>query len=350
MRKHPHSLGRAAIEDIVRQVTREYLERDDAPRVDTPEAAIFYSPEAEAVKAEICAVGRKLWERMYVDGNGGNISCRIGPNAVICTPTLVSKADLTPADLCLVDLEGNQIVGAHHRTSETYLHLEVYKAVPEARAAVHCHPPHATAYAVTGQVPPSNVIPEYEVFVGRVALAPYDTPGTREFARTILPFVRQHNTILLANHGIICWADTVTHAEWCAEVVDTYCWTVMLAAQLGAPLTRIPPEKVSLLLAIKKRLGLPDVRLDPQGARQADPQKTQSARKVDPRKTQDTQKTQRAQPRKAQRARKAGPQKTQKAQKSLITRRARTVAPSEVDVDALVKSITGALVGALRRQ
>jgi len=126
---------------------------------------------------------------------------------------------------------------------------------------VHCHPPHATAYAITGRVPPTCVIPEYEVFVGSAALSPYETPGTRAFAETVLPFVRSHNTVLLANHGIVCWADTVTHAEWYAEVVDTYCWTLMLAAQLGAPITHIPPAKAADLLALKKKMGLPDPRL-----------------------------------------------------------------------------------------
>ena len=63
-------------------------------------------------------MGRKLWMRQYVDGNGGNISYRIGPNEVLCTPTLVSKYDLTPDDICLIDLEGKQIAGseaAHQR-------------------------------------------------------------------------------------------------------------------------------------------------------------------------------------------------------------------------------------------
>ena len=225
-------------------------------------AKLFASPEAEAAKAEIIAVGRKLWHRQYVDGNGGNISFRLGENAVICTPTLVSKADLRPEDLCLVDLEGQQLAGARARTSEILMHTEIYKAVPEAKAVVHCHPPHATAYAITGRVPPTCVIPEYEVFVGNVALTRYETPGTQEFADAVLPFVRKHNTVLLANHGIVCWADTVTHAEWYAEVLDTYCWTLMLASQLGAPITHIPEDKAADLLAIKKRLGLPDARLD----------------------------------------------------------------------------------------
>jgi L-fuculose-phosphate aldolase len=208
-------------------------------------------------------VGHKLWQRSYVDGNGGNISYRIGPNEVICTPTLCSKGDLTPDDLCMVDLEGNQLAGKRPRTSEILLHLEIYKAVPEAKSAVHCHPPHATAYAITGRVPPSRVIPEYEVFVGKVAVSPYETPGTAKFAATVLPYVKDHNTVLLGNHGIVCWADTVTHAEWYAEVADTYCWTLMLAQQLGAPLSHIPEDKANDLLAMKKRMGLPDVRFDP---------------------------------------------------------------------------------------
>ena len=223
---------------------------------------LFSTPEAEEIKREICAVGRKLWLRQFVDGNGGNISYRIGPNEVICTPTLVSKYDLTPDDLCLVDLEGHQVAGAKPRTSEIFLHLEIYKAVPEAKSAVHCHPPHATAYAITGKVPPNLIIPEFEVFVGKVAISPYKTPGTAEFAQTVLPYVRDHNTILLANHGIVCWADTVTHAEWYAEVLETYCWTLMLASQLGARPSPIRSAADVDLLAMKKKLGLPDARFD----------------------------------------------------------------------------------------
>ena len=56
-----------------------------------PNPRLFSTPEAEAIKKEICAVGRKLWMRQFVDGNGGNISYRIGPNEVICTPTLVAS-------------------------------------------------------------------------------------------------------------------------------------------------------------------------------------------------------------------------------------------------------------------
>ena len=224
--------------------------------------SLFSTPEAEEIKREICAVGKKIWLRQFVDGNGGNISYRIGPNEILCTPTLMSKYDLTPEDICLVDLDGVQVAGKRPRTSEILMHLEVYKAVPEAKSVVHCHPPHATAYAITGKVPPNGVIPEFEVFVGKVAISPYKTPGTVEFAQTVIPYVKDHNTVLLANHGILCWADTVMHAEWYAEVLDTYCWTLMKASMLGVPLSYITEQQSSDLLNIKKKLGLPDARFD----------------------------------------------------------------------------------------
>ena len=232
---------------------------------------LFTSPEAEAVKAEIVRVGRKLWHRQYVDGNGGNISYRIGPNEVICTPTLRSKADLAPEDLCLVDLEGNELLrGPYPRTSEIFLHLEIYKAQPKAKGVVHCHPPHATAYALVGRVPPSGAVPEFDVFVGKVACTQYETPGTKAFAETVLPFVLNYNTVLLGNHGIVCWADTVTHAEWYAEVLETYCWTLTIASQLGVPFSKIPAEKEQDLLKIRQRLGLPDPRFNPEACRAAE--------------------------------------------------------------------------------
>src|SRR5581483_491785 len=124
----------------------------------------------------------------YVDGNGGNLSVRLSEDEVLCTPTLLSKGDLTEADLCVIDMDGRQLSGERERTSEALLHLEIYKSNPAARAVVHCHPPHATAYALTGSAPPNGYLSEFEFFIGPVAVAPYETPGTHAFAETVRPF------------------------------------------------------------------------------------------------------------------------------------------------------------------
>ena len=210
-----------------------------------------------ALKKEMIRTGRKLWERHYVDGSGGNISARLSRDRVICTRALCSKGDLTMSDFAVVDMEGKQLSGKHARSSEILLHLEIYKSVLQAHAVIHCHPPHALAYALTGTAPRPSLVPEYEVFIGNVSLAAYETPGTVEFARSVLPYVQTQNVVLLQNHGIVCWADTVTHAEWMVEVFDTYCRALILAAQTGAELKPIPEPKLKELREIRKRLGLP---------------------------------------------------------------------------------------------
>ena len=251
------------IAEQVREVVQAVMEALRVPRfAEVAPSVAANSFEAEALRAEIIHAGRKLWERGYVDGNGGNISVRLGTKYVLCTPTMMSKRDMKPADICLSDLDGNILAGDRLRTSELLLHLEIYRVNPRARAVVHCHPPYATAFALTGTTPPIGLISEYEIFIGPSAVARYETPGTQAFAESILPFVKDHNTILLANHGVVCWSDTVTHAEWLTEILDNSCKTYLLALQIGRPLSFIPEEKIKEILALKRRLGLPDARME----------------------------------------------------------------------------------------
>jgi len=254
-------VSRATVESIVRDVLRRRstLSGDPGREVEL----VFDSDLALALKHEMVEVGRKLWLRQYVDGNGGNVSCRLGDEWVLCTPTLTSKGDLRVEDICLVDMDGRQVAGVKRRSSEMLLHLAIMKAVPAARAVIHCHPPHATAFALAGKVPPEGILAEHEVFVGPVAVTPFEMPGTQAVADLVVPLAARHNSILMANHGLVTWADNLTHAEWFVEVMDTTCRIVILAAQLGVPPEKIPPisEKgVDGLLNLKKRLGMPDAR------------------------------------------------------------------------------------------
>lgn len=222
--------------------------------------AFLTSPEIHALKEQICDVGRRLWQRAYVDGNGGNIAIRVGEDIALCTPTLVSKGFMKPEDVCLVDLEGNQLAGAMKRTSEILMHLQIMKRQPRAVATVHCHPPYATGFAVAGIEPPTCMIPEYEVF-SSVAIAPYRTPGTPEMGQLVADLVDKHNTILMANHGVVSWShNNVEDAYFKMEILEAYCRTVLVSAQLGKPPNTFTPAQLQDLLKIKQSLGIPDPR------------------------------------------------------------------------------------------
>src|SRR5436309_1499098 len=222
--------------------------------------AFFSSPDIHALKLEICDIGRRLWQRAYVDGNGGNMAIRVGEDIALCTPTLVSKGFMKPEDMCLVDFEGNQFCGAKNRTSEILMHLQIMKRQPRAVATVHCHPPCSTGFAVAGLVPPTCMIPEYEVFAS-VGVAPYRTPGTPEMGKLVADLTDKHNTILMANHGVVSWShNNVEDAYFKTEILEAYCRTILVTAQLGVPPKTMSPAQLQDLLKIKRSLGIPDPR------------------------------------------------------------------------------------------
>ena len=221
----------------------------------------FNSAPCQELKLQLCDIGRRLWQRAYVDGNGGNIAIRVGEDVALCTPTLVSKGFMKPEDMCLVDFEGNQLAGAKKRTSEILMHLQIMKKQPRAVATVHCHPPYSTGFAVAGMEPPTCMIPEYEVF-SSVAIAPYRTPGTPEMGKLVAELVDKHNTILMANHGVVSWShNNVEDAYFKMEILEAYCRTVLVAAQLGKPAQTMTPAQLQDLLKIKQSLGIPDPRI-----------------------------------------------------------------------------------------
>src|SRR6478672_680123 len=211
------------------------------------------------LKLEICDIGRRIYNKGFAAGNDGNISFRLGQNEVLCTPTMVSKGFLKPEDLCTCDMEGKQLSGKRKRTSEVLLHLAIMKERPDVKSVLHCHPPHATAFAVAREPIPQCVLPEVEVFLGDVPITKYETPGGQAFADTVLPFVKKSNVIILANHGTVSWGDTVEHAYWWTEILDAYCRIVLMAKNLGGFAYLTDPE-MRELLAHKKQMGFKDPR------------------------------------------------------------------------------------------
>lgn len=211
------------------------------------------------LKELICEIGRRVYAKGFAAANDGNITIRLNPKEVLCTPTMVSKGFLKPEDICKVDYDGKQLAGVRKRSSEVLLHLAVYKARADINAVVHCHPPHATAFAVAQEPIPKCVLPEVEVFLGEVPMALYETPGTQKFAETVLPYVKDCNTIILANHGTVTFGPDLEKAYFNTEIIDAYCKILILARQLGR-VNYFTEGQTRELLDLKKRLGYDDPR------------------------------------------------------------------------------------------
>ncbi len=215
--------------------------------------------DIEKLKQEICDIGKRIYAKGFAAANEGNISIRVDENTVLCTPTLHCKGFMVPEDICTVDMTGTQVAGKRKRTSEVLLHIEIYKKRPDVKSVVHCHPPHATAFAVAREPIPTCVLPEPDIFLGEVPIAPYETPGNQNFAETISPFVDKTNVIVLANHGTVSYETEIEKAYWLTEILDAYCRILILARQLGG-VEYLSHEKGRELLAMRKDWGFSDPR------------------------------------------------------------------------------------------
>lgn len=214
---------------------------------------------AHQIKKDICDIGLRIYNKGFAAANDGNITVRIGDNEVLCTPTMHSKGFLKPDDICLVDMTGKQLAGRKNRSSEALLHLEIYKQRPDIKSVVHCHPPHATAFAIAREPIPQCVLPEVEVFLGDVPITRYETPGGQAFADTIIPFVNKCNVMILANHGTVSFGEDVERAYWWTEILDAYCRMLMLSRQLGR-VNYLNEKESRDLLELKDKWGFADPR------------------------------------------------------------------------------------------
>ena len=212
------------------------------------------------LKEQMCEIGRRIWLKGFCAGNEGNHSYRIGEDRVLCTPTGISKGFLKPDDICTVDMEGKQTSGKRKRTSEILMHLAIYKARPDVKAVVHSHPPHATAFAVAGVELPTCIHPEAEVFLGAVKTAKYVTPGDTRLGESLLPYVKDSNTILLQNHGTVTYDVDLEGAYYKLEIVDAYSRILLLAKQIGS-IRPLDGGEMKELLELKQRFGLEEPRL-----------------------------------------------------------------------------------------
>ena len=221
----------------------------------------FASPEDEKDLTEhdarlcLCEMGRRMWLKDMCDANGGNHSCRLNDKRILATPTGISKGFMQPEDLVVLDLAGNQLSGHRRSTSEIFMHLVIYRERPDIQAVAHAHPRHATAFALAHQVPPEGLLPEVELLIGKIGLAPYQTPGTVEFAESLAPLLHQHSVLLLANHGAVAMGRGILEAYWRLEVLESCCATCLLARQLGGAQC-LDEQAIGEIRQLRQKFGL----------------------------------------------------------------------------------------------
>lgn len=201
----------------------------------------------EAERALMCAVGKLLYDRGYVAANDGNLSMKTAPDRLLVTPSGVSKGRLTPDMLLVTDLEGNVLEGNRHPSSETKMHLAVYRGRLDVGAVVHAHPPVSTAFAVCRRGMETPYLSELVTGLGAVPCTPFFAMlSTDQVPRSVEPYLADHCAVLLANHGALTWGEDLWEAFDRMETVEHTAKILLNARLLGDPVALTQEETAEL--------------------------------------------------------------------------------------------------------
>jgi L-fuculose-phosphate aldolase len=187
----------------------------------------------------LAEVAQKCATFGFVASYDGNVSMRT-EEGIYITATRTLKANASPEDICLIDLNGKMIEGTRSPSTESLMHLYIYNQRRDVQGIVHTHPPATTAFAVARKALDLAVFPEVILDIGPVPLAEYATPSTDEVPRSLEAFITWANAILLANHGVVVMGGSVEEAFYRTEKLEHAAQTLIYAQTLGGivPLTK----------------------------------------------------------------------------------------------------------------
>lgn len=185
-------------------------------------------------RAEICRVGRSLFERGYVHATAGNISVRLADGYLI-TPTDACLGALQSERLAKLDLQGQQLSG--DRASKTIvLHRRIYEAsaatAAPAGCVIHTHSTHLVACSLqAGAAMPNDELlpaltPYFVMKVGRVPHIPYHRPGAPEAAQAVVEAIERYaaarpiRAVMLARLGPNVWHESPAAAMATLEELE----------------------------------------------------------------------------------------------------------------------------------
>ncbi len=185
----------------------------------------------------IVDVCHRLYSRGMVTATDGNVSVRLPKGTVLITRSGISKGAVASSDLVELTLDGRQVGGAGKPSTESAMHLFIYRERSDIRAVVHAHPTYATGFAAARKSLNECIFPEVIVGLGAIPLADYATPSTSEVPDSLRPFVQSADAILLANHGVVTYATDLTEAYHRMEKVEHAAHITFVAMMLGGPVS-----------------------------------------------------------------------------------------------------------------
>lgn len=219
--------------------------------IPVPECDPTFAAEVRAIRRAVADAGRKMVADDLVQGTAGNVSIRAG-DLVAISPSSIPYDQVTEDSVCVVDLDGNVLSQSGTRpSSETFLHLAVYRETP-AQAIVHHHGlSSVTVSTVLDELPPLHY---YATRLGGpTRVAPYERFGTPELARSVSAALVDRTAALMQNHGAVAYGTSLDEAYDRAQLLEWLCALHIGAYSIGRPRVLSDDELAAVVAARYER-------------------------------------------------------------------------------------------------
>ncbi len=208
----------------------------------------------EKERTLVAEYGRMLMTEGLTRGTGGNLSMvNRSRGLVAIKPSAVEYLEAVPEDIAVVDLDGRQVEGPWKPSSETPMHLALYRERPEIGAVVHTHSPFATTFAcLEREIPPVHYL--VAMAGPRVPCIPYVPFGTEALAESVSAGMGPGKAALLAHHGLVTVGADMAEAFSLAQTVEFVAEITWRASCVAVPPV-LTPEQVEDALRRMARYG-----------------------------------------------------------------------------------------------
>ena len=201
----------------------------------------------ERLREELWRLHLELPKNDLVKWTGGNISGRDPESGyVVIKPSGVRYEVLKPADMVIIDLEGDLIEGDLKPSSDTASHLYIYRQRPDVMGIVHTHSPYATAFAAVGKSIPVCLTAMADEFGGPIPVGGFALIGGEAIGKVVVDAIGTSCAVLLKQHGVFTIGTSPTAAVKAAVMTEDVAKTVWLAMQIGQ-VEVISPDDVGRL-------------------------------------------------------------------------------------------------------
>ncbi|HEY3716451.1 MAG TPA: class II aldolase/adducin family protein [Jatrophihabitantaceae bacterium] len=205
-------------------------------------------------RQEFAILARILHQVGYDDGLAGHITVRQPDDTFLVNPFAIGWDELRASQVAVTDIDGNHLEGPYKINAATELHFALHRTRP-VQVAIHNHPRWASTWSSHRRVPPC-----YDqtsaVITGTIALVTeYDgVVNDPMVAQRTIEAMGNADMALLANHGVLVTADSVSQAVTRARTLETRCRNAWQVEAMGSGGKVLPPEIVDTLQAGFARL------------------------------------------------------------------------------------------------